>query len=114
VLHRPDAKLPKLLWADDIEVAKAADYIVKDLIHRGDFSSLYGPSGAGKSFFYADLGVHVSLGKDWRGLKVRKGGVLIVALEGQRGLKNRIIAQRMHHKADNLPLAVWQVPIDFA
>jgi hypothetical protein len=48
-------------------------------------------------------------------LRVNKGGVLIVGLEGQRGLENRLLAQRMHHHLDgeDVPLAVWQAPIDF-
>lgn len=117
MLDKPKVELPRLFWADDIELPNSSDYVVKNLIGRGDYTIAFGPSGAYKSFWLADLAMHVATGKTYYGLPVLQGAVLILALEGQRGFMNRILAQRMHRASDlppgRLPLAVWTLPVDF-
>jgi AAA domain len=109
------ALVPRLKWLHEIQFIETSPYIVKNLIYEGDFGVLFGESGAGKTFFYCDLAFHIAMGREWRGLKVNKGSVLIVGLEGQRGLNNRLLAQRLHHDVadQRLSLAVWQAPLDF-
>lgn len=69
-----------------------ADYVVKGVIDRGDIVALYGPSGVGKTFFALDLAHAIATCRAFCGRKVRRGCVLYVALEGQRGLRRRMRA----------------------
>lgn len=116
MLDKPKVDLPRLLWADDIELPDTPDYVIKNLLCRGDYAIAYGASGSYKSFWLADVGFHVAIGKTYYGLPVRQGGVVILALEGQRGFLNRILAQRIHCAAElrgRLSLAVWTLPVNF-
>ncbi len=108
----------KLLWLNEVRLNSTTDYIIKGVFHRRDLGILFGPSEVGKSFFYTDLAMHIACDREWRGHRVRAGGVLIVVLEGQRGMQNRLIAQRTDYEGTlpdgtRVPLALWQTPIDF-
>lgn len=117
MLDKPEAQVTPLLWADDIQLPDASsDYVIKNLINRGDYAIAFGASRSYKSFWLADLAFHVVLGKPYYGIPVRQGGVVILALEGQRGFLNRILAQRVHRASElrgRLPLAVWTLPVRF-
>lgn len=71
-------------------------YLVHSLLLQGDASVVYGPSNLGKSFFTLDLAAHVASGSPYRGnLRVDKGAVLYVTLEGRRTFANRLAALSM-------------------
>lgn len=48
----------------------------------------------GKSFWTFDSVMHVALGRQYRGRRVRMGPVVYCALEGARGFKRRVAAFR--------------------
>lgn len=56
--------------------------------------------------------MHVALGWDWCGRKVRQGSVIYVGAEGQTGLRNRIAAFKGYHGIDTAPIALIPIPID--
>ncbi len=85
---------PALEFDDEIAIDTQVDALVKSLLHPGDIAALYGSSGAAKSFVAIDLAYHIALGMPWYGRRVRPHAVLYVGLEGQRGLRNRILAAR--------------------
>ena len=68
------------------------DATVKGILHPGDVAALWGQSGLGKTFVALDLAYHVAHGRTWHGRRVRPAAVLYVALEGERGLENRMLA----------------------
>ncbi len=79
-------------------------YLVKGWMDRGAFSVVYGDSNVGKTFFALDLAVHVAAGRDWQGNRVATGDkwagwVLYCALEGGKGIHNRIEAMRLRQPA---------------
>lgn len=71
----------------------ACDF-VEDLLTEGGMSICYGRSNVGKSFFALDLAAHVAGGRTWRDSAVKGGAVIYVALEGEKGLRNRLTAMR--------------------
>lgn len=72
--------------------AKPVEWLVKGVVPKADIFSIYGASGAGKSFVALDIAAAIARGVSWRGRKVRKGRVAIIAAEGGGGYGNRIQA----------------------
>jgi hypothetical protein len=102
------------VWWDQISPRGNADYLVKGVINRGDFVSVYGESYTGKSHFALDLALSVAAGRPWRGHRVTQCAVLYVALEGWRGFENRVAARRREFEGEHVPLAVWTTSLDFS
>jgi hypothetical protein len=72
-------------------------YLVKNLLASTGLAVIWGPPKCGKSFWAVDLGLHISLGWEYRGRRVQQAVVVYVALEGQHGMPARIEAFRRHH-----------------
>jgi hypothetical protein len=53
---------------------------------------VFGQSGDGKTFFITDLLLHVAVGRDWRGHRVKRGRVAVVCAEGAGGYAQRLRA----------------------
>jgi hypothetical protein len=58
---------------------------------------VWGPPKCGKSFWAFDLFMHVAAGWEYRGRRVRQGGVVYLALEGGHGFQGRAEAFRLGH-----------------
>jgi hypothetical protein len=78
----------------DLALDTDPQYLVKGLLPRSGVVVVWGPPKCGKSFWVYDLTMHVALGREYRGLKVKKGRVVYCALEGAAGFKKRIEAFR--------------------
>ena len=85
-----------ILRADALGESVEPDDFVEGLLTDGGASLLYGPSNVGKSFLITDLCAAVAAGRAWRygEIAIEQGAVVYVALEGTRGLKNRLEAMR--------------------
>lgn len=100
-------------WAEEIEPQLSNLWLIKRTLPRHGLALIYGHPGSGKSFLAVDIAMHVALGRDWNGQQTHKGLVVYVAAEGQRGLRNRIVAFRRHHGLTGpLPVALIPTPID--
>ncbi|MCE9521482.1 MAG: helicase RepA family protein [Alphaproteobacteria bacterium] len=75
--------------ADAVAVPQRA-YLIKGLIECGALSVVYGEPGCGKSFLAQYFGWHVARGTGAFGRRVRPGGVLYLALEGEGGFPARV------------------------
>ena len=71
-----------------------AQYLVKGLMQSTGLAVVWGAPKCGKSFWTFDALMHVALGWDYRGRRVRQGTIVYCALEGAQGFKNRIEAFR--------------------
>ena len=85
---------------NQILLGTSAVYLVKDLIPREGLVVIWGPPKCGKSFWTFDLTMHVALGWEYRGRKVKGGAVVYVACEGQQGFRARIEAFRQRHLSE--------------
>lgn len=72
-------------------------WLIKDVLPQADLIVLFGASGAGKSFVALDMGAAIARGVTWRGKRVRKGRVVIIAAEGGGGFAKRLQAYCQHH-----------------
>jgi hypothetical protein len=67
-------------------------WCVKGIFPEVGLGALYGPSGSGKSFLAIDLACAISEGDLWFGYKTYRRPVTYVMLEGESGLKARVLA----------------------
>jgi hypothetical protein len=112
--YKPRLKLS--LWSDLEKTAEPHEWLIKNLLTRGELAMLAGASQAGKTFLTLDLSMAIARGTEFLGHRVRRGGVVYQAGEGVRGLRSkRLPAYRTHYDLraeDNLPFALIGSPID--
>lgn len=101
--------LPLVYFEDVYPNLETADF-VEDLLIEASMGVVYGESNCGKTFFMSDLGMHVALGRSWRGKQVELGGVIYCALEGYHGISNRLSAFRLHYDLGPLEVPFAVIP----
>ncbi len=100
---------------EQIQLGTGAVYLVKNLIPREGLVVVWGPPKCGKSFWTFDLVMHLALGRDYRGRKVKQAATVYVACEGQQGFRARIEAFRQRHlseKAADVPFYLVPASLD--
>lgn len=85
----------------DIKPTVSDRYFVKGWLTADSLTAIGGPPKHGKSFVALDMAGHIALGIPWRGFKVRQGNVLYIAAEGATGFKDRMVAWRNEHVAED-------------
>lgn len=105
------------VWFADAETAmQDPEWLVDDLLTRGDMSLIYGESQSGKSFLATHIAMAVARGVDVFDRKVmHPGGVVYVAAEGKKGFKWRLSAYRDHFglpKRADIPFVLFPVAVD--
>ena len=97
----------------DVKLATTAFYLVKNLLPRSGIVVIWGPPKCGKSFWAFDLMMHVALGWEYRGLRVKQGEVVYCVLEGRKGFERRVAAFKQEHpKSMDAPLYLMSVQLD--
>jgi hypothetical protein len=91
----------KLIAFDKIKMETSAAYLVRDILPREGLVVIWGEPKCGKSFWTFDLVMHVALGWEYRGHRVKQGTVVYVACEGERGLGARTEAFRQRKLAED-------------
>ncbi|RDI21710.1 AAA family ATPase [Lentzea flaviverrucosa] len=81
-------------WLDVTELDRLVtpSYLVKGLLDRPVVALLHGDGGVGKSFMSLDVALHVALGREWRGARVRQARVAYVYTEGPAYATRRVHA----------------------
>ena len=74
-----------------------ANWLIDNIIERGDWGMIYGKSASCKSFFVQEACYCVATGVPFHGKTVQQSSVLYVAGEGFSGLKKRFVALVEHH-----------------
>jgi hypothetical protein len=73
----------------DLKPGTAVRYLIKPIVPSSGLTLVWGPPKCGKSFWVFDAMMHVALGRQYRGHKVRQGTVIYCAFEGAEGFKLR-------------------------
>jgi hypothetical protein len=73
------------------------EWIVENLIPKGETVLIFGDSGTGKSFSTFDMAVHIARGRKFYGRNVDQGLVVYVAAEGGKGFSKRKQAYAIYH-----------------
>jgi hypothetical protein len=100
---RDRAKPPvhfRLIPFDKIVLDPSPAYLVRGIIPCEGLVVIWGAPKCGKSFWAFDLVMHVALGWEYRGRRVKQGAVIYVACEGERGLGARAEAFRRRRLAE--------------
>ena len=71
---------------------KPPQWLINDILEQGALIGLVGASGCGKSFLAIDMACSIASGADFHSRRVKKGKVLYIAGEGQRGITARVEA----------------------
>jgi hypothetical protein len=85
----------RLIPFRDIVVNTSAAYLVRGVIPRIGLTVIYGAAKSGKSFWTMDLLLHVALGWEYRGKRVKQGAVVYCIMEGNTGFGARVEAFRL-------------------
>jgi hypothetical protein len=98
----------------ELQDLPAREYLVKGVLDRGGASVLYAESNTGKSFVSIDIGMHIALGREWCGRRVKNGKVLYIAAEGGLGFHERVRAFQSHHNlTQDIPFYLLPSPVNF-
>ena len=88
-------------WFDNIPINRTPAYRIKGILPYSGLFVVWGPKKCGKSFWTFDLVMHIAIGREYRGHKVRQGSVIYLALEGGSGFANRIAAWRERYLGEH-------------
>lgn len=78
-----------LLTIEEVEALPPVTWLVQGILPDGAAAEIHGPPGAGKTFVTLDLAMCVATGRPFFGAPVRRGWVVYVIGEGQRGVGQR-------------------------
>lgn len=94
-----------LLWNDFINILPDQEYLIDGIIEQNATGMIYGKTGSYKTFLALDIAMCIATGKDFHGRKVKKGLVVYIAGEGNRGLAMRTLAwNNKYNTNDIVPL----------
>lgn len=82
----------RMLSVPELDQIPELSWLVDDLIAEESLVVLFGPTGSYKTFVSVALALSVSTGAAFAGRHTKKGPVVYVCAEGQRGIKWRIRA----------------------
>ena len=109
------SKFNAIKWSALDDPGPQHEFLIKGLLTRGETSIIGGASQAGKSFLIVDIGMAVARGTEWFGRKVKRGGVIYQAGEGQKGIKKRLKAYRIRngiHLDDDVPFVLMPAQLN--
>lgn len=92
---------------------KARQWLIKGLISKHSFTSIFGASYTGKSYVSVDLACRVATGEDFCGYPVKTpGAVVYIAGEGYDGIEKRFLAWTIKNgkTLDQLPVYISLMP----
>lgn len=101
------------LWIDQNDPGEEYEYIVEDLIPKGQLCLLIGESGTGKSFLTHHLAMCIARAVPFFGRRILKPCLVIwLAYEASQGARIRMRAYRKNHNLplEPLPFAVLERP----
>lgn len=98
------AATPRFALVDDEEIERSAAplWCIEDTLPANALAVVFGEKGSLKTFLLLMWALHVSLGLDWHGKKVRSGVVVYVYAEGRTGIGPRMAALKRYYGVGKL------------
>jgi hypothetical protein len=97
-------------FADDVQLPTKSQYLIKHLLGRGDMAAIYGLPAVGKSFIALHVAACIALGRPFAGRRTRAMPVLYVGLEGEAGIRRRMLGLHKSMGAFGKMLARMRIP----
>jgi len=92
------AKRFTLLSRADLDALPPLRWIIDSVLPESGLAAIYGEPGSGKTFLAIDLAARISSGAgNWFGRNVSQRPVVYMALEGGRGIRQRLAAWDLHN-----------------
>ena len=113
--ERTKSRRPKfqLVAFKDIRLdTERRNYLIKGLLPDRGLVVMWGPPKCYKSFCATDMGLHISLGWEYRGRRVQQATVVYCALEGKSSQPDRFGAFKQHYKIEEAPFYLITEPLD--
>lgn len=92
------------------------EWLIKNVLTRGEQGMLVGASQSGKSFLAIDIAFAVATGESWFGNKTRQGLVVYQAGESAKGVRDKRIPALERHRGltgrNDIPFVLLTLPID--
>jgi hypothetical protein len=104
---KPQRFLP--VQAGAFAAGASPGWLVKNVVPAADLIVLFGESGSGKTFVVLDIVAAIARGIQWRGNRVKRGRVVVIAAEGGAGFRNRLKAYAVRHELDLADLDIWVI-----
>lgn len=82
----------EFLSPEQVKALPPMEWVLEGIFQRKSVNAIYGWSGVGKSFLAIDLVAAIANGDDWFKRYTEKSDVSYLALEGQEGIRQRILA----------------------
>ena len=110
---KPNAPTFPLIGFEEIRLnTERRGYLIKGLLPDTGLAVIWGPPKCYKSFWAIDVGLHIALGKYYRGRRSQQAAVVYVGLEGRHGLPSRIEAFKKHHRVERAPFYLMTRPLN--
>ena len=110
---KPKARLFPLTSFENIKLdTERRDYLIKGLLPDKGLCVIWGPPKCYKSFWALDVGLHIALGREYRGRRVEQATVLYMGLEGRQGLPARLEAFKKYHGVDRAMFSLATEPLN--
>lgn len=109
------SKFRAVRWSDLDAPGPEHEWLVKNVLTRGERAMMVGASQSGKSFLAIDLAMSIARGVPWFGNKTMRGGIVYQAGEGSRGIRKRLRAYRIEHGislSDPIPFVLLPATVD--
>ncbi len=105
----------RLIASSDFASLPELEPLIEGIADRNCTTMTFGGISVGKSLVAIHKAVHIAMGWDWCGRKVRQGAVLYIAAEGGKGVRQRLLAFYQHYgiDAEDVPLYLIEDPVDF-
>ena len=93
----PNPSRYKLIGGQQLQLFPPLNWVIKGVLPTTGLASFYGPSATGKSFLALDAAAAIAGGVSWFGHRTQMAPVVYVALEGEAGYRNRVMAWEQGH-----------------
>lgn len=86
------------------------EYVVKNVLYKGDLACWFGSTGNGKTFIALEMALSVAAGHDkWNGQRVSPCGVLYIASEAPSIVQERAKAWVIRHELDPFTIGNFHI-----
>lgn len=97
IASAPNPSRFKLIGGQQLQLLSPINWVIKGVLPTTGLAAFFGPSASGKSFLALDAATAIASGTPWFGHRTQMAPVIYIALEGEAGYRNRVMAWEREH-----------------